>query len=67
MESNPRGYLLIIDNCHFNGAMSDRTGTEVDCDQLAALFMKLGFGVDIRKDQTSMVIERYSFLFYHKQ
>ena len=58
MESNPRGYLLIIDNCHFNGTMSDRTGTEVDCDQLAALFMKLGFGVDIRKDQTSMVIER---------
>ena len=55
MESSPRGFLLIINNQHFNGVMADRLGTDVDCDQLAALFMKLGFGVDVRHDLTAMV------------
>ena len=55
MDSNPRGFLLIINNQLFNGVMADRLGTDVDCDQLAALFMKLGFGVDVRHDLTAMV------------
>lgn len=57
MESNPRGYLLIINNQHFNGIMTDRLGTDVDCDQLSALFMKLGFGVDIRHNLTALEIQ----------
>ena len=56
MESSPRGFLLIINNCKFNGVMSDRIGTDVDCNQLATLFLKLGFGVDIRNDLTALVI-----------
>ena len=47
MVSNPRGVALIINNKTFhqvNGIM-DRDGTDVDCDQLKTLFMKLGFGV----------------------
>ena len=55
MDSSPRGFLLIINNQNFNGIMSDRLGTDVDCDQLAALFMKLGFGVDVRHNLTALV------------
>lgn len=57
MDSNPRGFLLIINNCDFNGVMTDRLGTDVDCDMLAKLFMKLGFGVDIRRNLTAMEIK----------
>lgn len=55
MESNPRGLLLIINNRNFRGGLSNRDGTDVDCDKLKTLFMSFGFGVDIRNNLTAQV------------
>ena len=55
MDSSPRGYLLIINNGTFNGVMTDRHGTDVDCKLLQDVFMKLGFGVDVRTNLTAAV------------
>ena len=55
MDSNPRGFLLIINNGTFNGVMTDRHGTDVDCKLLLDVFKKLGFGVDVRTNLTAAV------------
>lgn len=57
MDSSPRGYLLIINNGNFNGVMTDRHGTDVDCKLLQDVFMKLGFGVDVRTNLTAAEIQ----------
>lgn len=57
MDSSPRGYLLIINNGTFNGVMTDRHGTDVDCKLLQDVFMKLGFGVDVRTNLTAAEIQ----------
>lgn len=63
MDSDPRGYLLIINNQNFSGVMSDRHGTDVDCDQLVSLFMKLGFGVDVKPNLTAQeILDNLEFL-----
>ncbi|XP_053378967.1 caspase-9-like [Mercenaria mercenaria] len=48
MNTDPRGLLLIINNRDFQGVLTTRDGTDVDCDKLKTLFMSLGFGVDVR-------------------
>lgn len=57
MESDPRGFLLIINNKDFKGDLAVRDGTDVDCDKLKSLFLSLGFGVDVRTNLTAANIK----------
>lgn len=57
METEPRGLLLIINNQEFEGGLSKRDGTDVDCNKLRELFMSLGFGVDVRRNLTAREIK----------
>ncbi|XP_038643839.1 caspase-8-like isoform X1 [Scyliorhinus canicula] len=49
MESNPRGYCVIINNSKFK-TMTDRRGTNVDAERLHSIFSWLGFEVSLCKD-----------------
>lgn len=49
MESNPRGYCVIINNCTFE-KMPQRRGTKKDADRLWQIFTWLGFKVEIKND-----------------
>ncbi|XP_032880351.1 caspase-8-like [Amblyraja radiata] len=49
MESNPRGYCVIINNCTFE-KMPERRGTEKDAGRLRQIFTWLGFKVEIKND-----------------
>jgi caspase 9 len=55
MDSDPRGFLLIINNQDFQRGLSTRDGTDIDCEKLKTLFMSLGFGVDVRHNLTALV------------
>ncbi|XP_033724736.1 caspase-3-like isoform X2 [Pecten maximus] len=57
MESNPRGLCFIINNKNYT-QMSNRSGTDVNRDQLMDLFQHLNFGVDIRNDLSGMEMKR---------
>ncbi|XP_060071302.1 cell death protein 3-like isoform X2 [Ylistrum balloti] len=54
MESNPRGFCLIINNRDYtmDSLMDPRTGTDVNRNQLSNLFKELGFHVDTRDNLT---------------
>lgn len=56
MESDPRGLLLIINNKTFQGGLSNRDGTDIDCQNLRELFLRLGFGVDVRENLKALEI-----------
>lgn len=54
MESNPRGYCLIINNKDYTleSLMDPRVGTDVNRDELRSLFNFLGFEVDAKNNLT---------------
>ncbi|PAA85491.1 hypothetical protein BOX15_Mlig022708g1 [Macrostomum lignano] len=52
-RGNPRGLCLIINNKSFAGKLEDRTGTDVDRDNLSNLFNKLLYKVEIVNNQTA--------------
>ncbi|PAA49678.1 hypothetical protein BOX15_Mlig006913g1 [Macrostomum lignano] len=52
-RGNPRGLCLIINNKSFDGKLDDRTGTDVDRDNLSNLFNKLLYKVEIVNNQTA--------------
>ncbi|KAL4221291.1 luteolysis [Mactra antiquata] len=57
MESNPRGFLLIINNKEFSADLGVRTGTDIDRDRLKDLFLSLGFYVEVRQNLTATEIK----------
>ncbi|XP_052760721.1 caspase-3-like [Mya arenaria] len=68
MVSDPRGLLLIINNKKFTGDLETRDGTDVDRDNLKELFLKLGFGVEIRENLKAMeIIANLNYLSKHSQ
>ncbi|XP_041057693.1 caspase-8-like isoform X2 [Carcharodon carcharias] len=52
MESNPRGYCVIINN-HTFAKMAERRGSHVDADRLIRIFRWLGFDVDPQENLTA--------------
>ncbi|XP_078408927.1 uncharacterized protein LOC144686955 [Cetorhinus maximus] len=52
MESNPRGYCVIINNYTFK-TMSERRGSHVDAGRLLRIFSWLGFEVDQKENLTA--------------
>lgn len=55
MEHKRRGIALLFNNVHF-GSMEVRKGSDKDCNDLAAILMKMDFEVKIYKDPTSTTI-----------
>ena len=54
MESEPRGYMLIISNKVFE-KMTPRVGSDKDLTALDTLFQKIGFEVDIKHNLKAKV------------
>ena len=54
MESEPRGYMLIISNKVFE-KMARRLGSDNDLTALDTLFQKIGFEVDIKHNLKAKV------------
>ena len=54
MESEPRGYMLIISNKVFE-KMGRRLGSDNDLTALDTLFQKIGFEVDIKHNLKAKV------------
>ena len=54
MESEPRGYMLIISNKVFE-KMARRLGSDNDLTALDTLFQKIGFEVDIKNNLKAKV------------
>ena len=56
METNPKGYVLIINNKYFeNNPGKTRHGTDNDARRLKQVFGKLGYEVEEKKDLTASI------------
>jgi len=55
--------MLIINNERFSGGLETRQGSHVDRDELRRLFLKLGWGVEVRENLTAMVTHLYISVF----
>ena len=56
MKSDPRGYVLLINNVNFpNNKDPFRDGSDKDAEDLTCVFSSLGFKVIQKKDLTSVV------------
>ena len=62
MDTDPRGYMLIINNVVFNNAKNNREGSDKDVTRLRRVFRKLGFVVEEKKDLTAAV-SKYHLIF----
>ncbi|MEQ2216078.1 hypothetical protein XENOCAPTIV_010354, partial [Xenoophorus captivus] len=64
MDSSPSGHCLIINNAEFEpgSELSDRKGSNIDCDKLKRRFMALNFTVEVKTNLKQKV--RLFFFFY---
>ncbi|XP_064611430.1 caspase-2-like isoform X2 [Liolophura sinensis] len=69
MESNPRGYMLIINNITFSNPEWNRAGAEADGENLISVFRQLGYLIEYQKDLTAQemkdMVKTYSELDVH--
>lgn len=65
MDASPCGHCLIINNVDFEpqSELSNRTGSNIDCDRLERRFKALGFLVEVRTNLKQRV--RIPFLLFH--
>lgn len=70
MNTQPRGYLLIINNENFLGTFEQRSGSSKDAIDLKELFWRLGFHCDIFSDlkirEMKSVLSRFAKIEDHK-
>jgi hypothetical protein len=66
MESNPRGFVLIINNEEFEGSENDsakREGSENDCESLISIFEQCHFTPEVHRNKSLEVcIRAYVFV-----
>lgn len=58
MDRKHRGHCVIINNCNFQGSLSERQGTHVDAEDLRRVFQWLGFTVHTYHDVTGEGMQR---------
>lgn len=65
MEANPLGHCLIINNVEFEpkSGLSNRNGSNVDCDRLERRFKALNFTVKVKTNLKQRVRKVSSFTF----
>lgn len=60
METDPRGYMMIISNKVFQH-MSQRLGSDRDVTELESVFTSIGYDVDVHHNLTSEVVYKLKY------